>query len=183
MKMKKTILVPLIFAATLSASAQKKTTTAAVITFDASTALDNLPKAENKTVVAAIDLDKNTVQFEAAVKNFSFSNPKMQEHFNQKSWMNSDEYPKASFSGVITNPKTVTLKKDGTYSVTVEGDLTIKGKTQKITTPATLVIAGSAVKATASFSILLADFDIDGPPVSAGKVSREPKITVVAEFH
>lgn len=183
MNSKKTIFVMLIFAAALTASAQKKTTTSAVISFDASTALDELPKAENKTVVAALDPVKNTVQFEAAIKNFSFTNPKMQEHFNQKNWMNSDEFPKASFQGVITNPQLVNFKKDGTYSVTVEGDLTIRGKTKKITTPATITVAGSSVKASAAFTILLSDFDIDGPPVGAGKVSREPKITVSAEFN
>ena len=33
----------------------EKTTTSAVINFDATTEIDALPKAENKTVIAAID--------------------------------------------------------------------------------------------------------------------------------
>lgn len=181
--MKKTILFLVIATISIISFAQKKTSTSATIGFDASTAIDDLPKAENKTAIAAIDPAKNTVQFEAAIKNFAFSNPRIQEHFNTKNWLNSDEFPKATFSGIITNPSAVDFKKDGSYSVNVEGDLTIKGKTQRVQTPATIVVAGKTVKANAAFNIKLADFGVEGQPITAGKVSPEPKITVSAELN
>lgn len=181
--MKRTILTLMIATVSVASMAQKKTSTSATVAFDASTTLDNLPKAENKTAIAAIDPAKNTVQFEATIKNFAFANPKIQEHFNSQGWMNSDEFPKAIFNGVITNPSAINFKKDGAYNVTVEGDLTIKGKTQKVNTPATIVVAGKTLKTTAAFNIKLADYDVDGPPVNAGKVSKEPKITVSAELN
>lgn len=181
--MKKTILSLVIATISMISFAQKKTSTSATIGFDASTAIDDLPKAENKTAIAAIDPAKNTVQFEAAIKNFAFSNPRIQEHFNTKNWLNSDEFPKATFSGIITNPSAVDFKKDGSYSVNVEGDLTIKGKTQRVQTPATIVVAGKTVKANAAFNIKLADFGVEGQPITAGKVSPEPKITVSAELN
>jgi polyisoprenoid-binding protein YceI len=181
--MKRTILSLAIATISMMAFAQKKTSTSATIAFDASTSIDDLPKAENKTAIAAIDPSMNTVQFEAAIKNFAFANPKIQEHFNQKGWLNSDEFPKATFNGVITNPSAVDFKKDGTYNVTVEGDLTIKGKTQKVTAPATIVVAGKTLKTNASFTIKLADFGVDGQPITAGKVSGEPKISVSAELN
>jgi len=181
--MKRTILSLAIATISMMTFAQKKTSTSATIAFDASTAIDDLPKAENKTAIAAIDPAKNTVQFEVAIKNFAFANPKIQEHFNQKGWLNSDEFPKATFNGVITNPSEVNFKKDGTYNVTVEGDLTIKGKTQKVTAPATIVVAGKTLKTNASFTIKLADFGVDGQPITAGKVSGEPKISVSAELN
>ena len=181
--MKKTILSLMIATVSMMAFAQKKTSTSAIVAFDASTAIDNLPKAENKTSIAAIDLAKNTVQFEAAIKNFAFANPKIQEHFNQESWLNSDKFPKATFSGVITNPSAVNFKKDGTYNVTVEGDLTIKGKTNKVTAPVTIVVIGNTLKTSAAFNIKLADFGVEGQPITAGKVSAEPKISVSAELN
>jgi len=181
--MKKTIVSLMIATVSMIAFAQKKTSTSAIVAFDASTAIDNLPKAENKTAIAAIDPAKNTVQFEAAIKNFAFANPKIQEHFNSQGWMNSDEFPKATFIGVITNPIAVNFKKDGTYNVTVEGDLTIKGKSQKVTAPATIIVEGKTLKTTAAFSIKLTDYDVDGPPVGAGKVSKEPRITVSADLN
>ena len=181
--MKKTILSLMIATVSMMTFAQKKTSTSAIVAFDASTAVDNLPKAENKTAIAAIDPAKNTVQFEAAIKNFAFANPKIQEHFNQESWLNSDKFPKATFSGVIINPSAVNFKKDGTYNVTVEGDLTIKGKTNKVTAPATIVVAGTTLKTNATFNIKLADFAVEGQPITAGKVSAEPKISVSAELN
>jgi len=181
--MKRTILSLMIATVSMMAFAQKKTSTSAIIAFDASTSIDDLPKAENKTAIAAIDPAKNTVQFEAAIKNFTFSNPKIQEHFNQKSWLNSDEFPKANFNGVITNPSAVNFTKDGTYTVTVEGDLTIKDKTQKVKTQATIVVAGKTLRTNASFNIKLTDFGIEGQPITAGKVSAEPKISVSAELN
>ncbi|HEX6845893.1 MAG TPA: YceI family protein [Chitinophagaceae bacterium] len=181
--MKKTILSFFIATISLFAFAQKKTSTSATIAFDASTSIDALPKAENKTAVAAIDPAKNTVQFEASIKNFTFSNPRIQEHFNQEGWLNSDKFPKATFSGVIKDPSSVNFKKDGTYNVTVEGDLSIKGKTNKVTAPATIVVAGNTLKTDATFNIKLVDFGIEGQAINAGKVSAEPKITVSAELN
>ena len=181
--MKQSILTLMIAVMAVSAMAQKKTSTSAIIAFDASTAIDDLPKAENKTAIVAIDPAKNTVQFEAAIKNLAFANPKIQESFDGNSWLNSDEFPKATFNGVITNPAAVNFKKDGTYNVSVEGELTIKGKTQKVTTPATIVVTGKLLKTTAAFNIKLADFGVEGQPITAGKVSGEPKITVTAELN
>ena len=84
---------------------------------------------------------------------------------------------------MIIDPAAVDFKKDGSYTVNVEGDLTIKGKTQKIKTPATIVVSGKTVKANATFIIKLADFGVEGQPITAGKVSAEPKITVSAELN
>jgi polyisoprenoid-binding protein YceI len=181
--MKKTILSFFIATISLFTFAQKKTSTSATIAFDASTTIDALPKAENKTAVAAIDPAKNTVQFEASIKNFTFSNPKIQEHFNQEGWLNSDKFPKATFSGVIKDPSAVNFNKDGTYTVSVEGDLTIKGKTNKVTAPATIIVAGNTLKTNATFNIKLVDFGIEGQPITAGKVSAEPKIIVSADLN
>jgi polyisoprenoid-binding protein YceI len=181
--MKKTHLVIALLLTASAGFAQKKTTTSATVAFDATTALDALPKAENKTVIAALDTKTGDVMFEATVKGFAFGNPKIQEHFNSAGWMNSDEFPKATFKGKITNLADVNFKKPGTYTANVEGDLTMHGKTQKANTTATIVVAGKKkINTTTAFSVKLADYAVDGPAVGAGKVSAEPKITVKADF-
>lgn len=180
--MKKTILALALISTSLFGFAQKKTTTSAVVTFDATTAIDALPKAENKTVIAAIDPAKGTVQFEATIKNFAFTNPMIQDHFNGKNWMNSDEFPTAVFNGVITNLSEVDFKKDGKYTAKVDGTLSIRGKESKVSTPATIIVKGGAIQASAEFSIKLADYSIEGAPIQAGKVAKEPKITVSADL-
>ena len=180
--MKKTILFLSFVALTGSMFAQKKTTTSATVNFDATTSLDDKPKAENKTVTAAIDTKTGAVAFEATVKNFAFTNPLIQEHFNGTNWLNSDAFPKFTFKGKIADPSKVNFAKDGSYTVQVTGDLTVKDVTKPVTTEATIVIAGGTLSATAAFSIKLADYGITGVPIDAGKVAKEPKITVSAEL-
>lgn len=181
--MKKIILSLLITTLTLSVFAQKKTTTSAIIAFDATTALDPLPKAENKTVVAALDTKTGTIEFEAAMKNFAFTNSRIQEHFNNEGWMNSDKFPASTFTGKITNLKAVNFSKNGTYAADVEGDLTIRGVTQKASSKATIVVENGKLKCNAEFSINLDDYKISANQIIAGKVSKEPKISVSAEFN
>ena len=180
--MKKTILSFAIVLAAFAVSAQKRTTTSAIITFDATTAIDALPKAENKTAIAAIDPAKGTVQFEASIKNFAFTNPTIQDHFNGEKWMNSDAFPKATFTGNILNLPAVNFSKDGSYTANVEGVLTIRGTEAKVKAPATIVVKNGVINATSSFNIKLADFGIDGAAINAGKVAKEPTITVSAEL-
>ena len=180
--MRKTLLIISIITASSSLFAQTKSTTSAIIAFDASTSLDNLPKAENKTVIGEVDTKTGSIGFEAAVKNFSFANPMMQGHFNSEKWLNSTAFPLFSFTGKITDLSKVNFSKNGTYTVPVTGDLTIRDITKPVTTTATLVVDGGTINATSSFSVKLSDYNITGVPVDAGKVSKEPKITVSASL-
>jgi polyisoprenoid-binding protein YceI len=180
--MKKTIFFLAFIAASGLLFAQKKTTTSATVSFDATTPKDAGPKADNKTVIGSIDTKTGTVAFEAAVNNFSFSSPKMQEHFNGANWMNSDQFPKFTFTGKIDKVNKIKFTKDGTYKVKVNGDLMVKGITQKTKVEGTITVAGGKIKVIAGFTVKLADYNITGQPVDAGKISKEPKITVSAEF-
>ena len=160
----------------------KKTTTSGTISFNATTAKDAQPKAENKTVIASIDVDKGTVAFEVIVKNFSFENPMMQEHFNSATWMDSEKFPTASFKGNIANLSAINFKKDGTYAAQVKGDLTLHGVTKSVTSAGSISVVGGTVKIVSDFSVALADYGVNGPAIAAGKVAIEPKISVSAEM-
>lgn len=180
--MKKAILFLSFVAITSSLFAQKKTTSSAIIKFDASTSLDDLPKAENKTVIASINTSTGTLAFEAVVKNFAFSNPSMQGHFNGDKWLNSDAHPTITYKGNIADLSSVNFTTDGTYTVKTEGVLTVKGVEQKLIAPATIIVKGNSLAASAEFTIKLSDFGITGAPIDGGKVAKEPKITVTAEL-
>lgn len=176
------LLIALAGLSTFSFAQKKKITTSAILAFDASTKLDPLAKAENKTTVASLNTKTGELAFETVVKNFTFANPKMQEHFNSTGWMDSDKFPAASFKGTITNLAAVKFNADGTYTAAVNGDLTIHGVTKPVTTTATIVVSGKTVTATSAFEIKVADFGVNGAAIGAGKVSTDPKITVSAEF-
>jgi polyisoprenoid-binding protein YceI len=180
--MKRTILSLALVLATGLLFAQKKTTTSAIINFDATTSLDKLPKADNKTVIASLDTKTGKLAFEATIKSFTFANPKIQEHFNSAGWMDSEKFPTATFAGTISNLKDVKFNKDGTYAVTVKGDLTIHGVTKPVETKGTVTVKGASIKTVSDFSIKLEDYAVNGGAIAAGKVSKEPTISVVAEF-
>lgn len=162
--------------------AQKKTTTSAIVSFDASTSLDALPKAENKTVIASLDTKTGKLAFEASIKSFNFENPRMQEHFNGKGWMDSEQYPTATFTGSIINLAKVNFTKDGTYNVEVAGYLTMHGVKQPVESKAVITVKGTVINASSKFNIKLAEYGINGAAVGAGKVAKEPEISVSAVF-
>jgi polyisoprenoid-binding protein YceI len=176
--MKKALLI-LALATTGTVFAQKKTTTSATVSFDATTKLDALPKADNKTVIAAIDPKTGTVAFEAQIKGFQFGNPMMQEHFNGPKWLDSEKNPTSVFKGKITNIGDVKFDKDGSYTATIEGDLTLAGITKPLAGKAIILVKGGAIRATSDFTIKLADYSISN---AGGKLADEPKITVSADF-
>ena len=116
--MKKTlILFAMVGFTTLAIAQKKQTTTSATINFDATTSIDALPKAENKTVIASLDTKTGNVAFESVIKSFTFSNPRIQDHFNGDKWMDSNKYPTATFTGKIGDIKAINFKKDGTYNL------------------------------------------------------------------
>lgn len=181
--MKKSIILFAMVGLTTLAFAQKKqTTTSATIIFDATTSLDKLPKADNKTVVASLDTKTGNLAFESVIKSFTFSNPKMQEHFNGDKWMDSDKFATATFNGKITNLSSVNFKKDGTYNANVTGDLSLHGITKPVTTVASIIVLGKTISTTTNFSVKLADYGVNGGAIAAGKVATEPKISVIADF-
>lgn len=179
--MKKTILFISLVVFAGAIFAQKKTTTSGSISFDATTSLDKLPKADNKTAVAALDTKKGTVAFEAIVKSFSFGNPMMQDHFNSPKWLDSEKYPTTTFKGKIVNLSEVNFNADGIYKATIEGEMTLHGVTKPLTTTAIITVSGKSINATSDFSVKLDEYGINVNAVG-GKVANDPKISVSAEF-
>ena len=101
----------------------------------------------------------------------------MEEHFNEN-YVESHKFPKSEFKGTITNNETVNYSKDGTYTVTVKGKLTMHGETKDVETTGKLVVQGGKVNANASFNVQLSDFKISIPGLVADKVSKTAKIVV-----
>lgn len=180
--MKKTILFLSFLAFAGAVAAQKLTTTSALVSFDATTPKDALPKAENKTVIASFDKTSGALAFEAAVNNFAFTNPMIQDHFNGDKWLNSAAFPKFTFAGKVDKLSKIKFDKDGTYEVEVSGNLTVKGVSQPVSAPATVTVKDGVISANSSFSIKLKDYGITGQAIDAGKVAEKPTVTVSVQF-
>jgi len=166
----------ILLAITAGAQAQKYLTKNGHIHFFASTPMENI-EAHNRQVNAALDSQTGDFVFKVLMKSFEFERALMQEHFNEN-YVESDKFPNASFVGKVLNIKEVNFAKNGTYPVTVEGDLTIKGVTNKVSEKGTLEVKDNKVTGTSSFNIVLADYGIKIPGAVADKIAKTFKIDV-----
>ena len=82
--------------------------------------------ANNYKVVSTLDPTTGEVVYSVPMQSFEFEKALMQKHFNSKDFLNTKKYPKAKFTGKITNLEAVDFEKDGTYEVMVTGNLNIR---------------------------------------------------------
>ena len=118
--------------------------------------------------------------FGVLVKGFKFENQLMEDHFNEN-YMESTQFPKADFKGYIKNNKEVNFTKDGTYPITIEGNLTIHGNAQKVSTNGSLQIVEGKPTITGEFAIKIKDYGIKGLYIGE-KIANEAKIKVNCKY-
>ncbi len=99
--------------------------------------------AQNYSVTSTIEPAKGEMVFSVPVQSFEFEKSLMQRHFNQSRFMDSDTYPRITFKGTISNLQDVKWDQNGTYNVTVKGDLTIRDVTKPITEKGTIHLASA----------------------------------------
>jgi polyisoprenoid-binding protein YceI len=163
-----------------AANAQKYMTKSGYIGFFSHTPMEDI-KADNNQVAGVLDITTGDMVFQVLIKSFHFEKALMEEHFNEN-YMESEKFPKASFKGKITNLSSVTLTKNGTYEVTVEGDLTIRDVTKKVTTKGTIEVATGSITANAKFPIVPEDYRINIPGVVREKISKDLEVTVTIKY-
>jgi polyisoprenoid-binding protein YceI len=166
--------VCLILFGPVSAYSQLYSTRTGFIGFYSKTALEDI-KGENNQVYAVIDAGKKNLAFAALLKGFVFPKELMQEHFNEN-YVESDKYPKASFSGVYTGD--VALDKDGVYKVIVKGNLTLHNTTKAIEAPGTLEVKAGHLLGISEFKVKPEDFNISIPSVVRDKIDKEITVKV-----
>ena len=176
--MKNLLLIVFAVMTAITGFSQKYYTKTGQINFDA-TSPSSPEKIEgiNRSGTCVVDIKSGNLQFAALMKGFAFERALMEEHFNEN-YVESHKFPKAEFKGTIVNNETINYSKDGTYSVTVKGKLTIHGETKEVETPGKLTVQGGKINANASFSILLSDYKVSIPGLVADKVSKTAKLII-----
>lgn len=152
------------------------------VKFFSHTAVEDIT-ANNYKVVSTLDPSSGEVGFLVPMQSFEFEKALMQEHFNGKDFLNTKDYPKAKFTGKITNLSEIDFSKDGTYTATVVGEMTIKDTTKPLETKGTITVNGQSVIANSTFKLVLADYGITfkkGKPST--NIAKEVEATVKAEY-
>ena len=139
----------------------KYLTKAGRVSFFSTSIIEDI-EARNTAVAAVLDLGTGQLAFAVPVKEFVFKRTLMQEHFNEN-YMESDKFPKATFTGHFTGADMAALGVAGSHAVQVEGNLTLHGVTHRVTVPGTLELKNGQLLAFAFFSVAPADYNIEIP--------------------
>lgn len=134
--------------------------------------------ATNAKAVSRLETN-GKLSFIMLMKDFSFEMDLMQKHFNDE-YVESDKFPRGIFNGQITNIKSVNFAKDGSYPITVKGNMQVHGVNKAIQTNGVIVITKGLPKASAKFTVSLKDFGIGG--VLIKMVADQVDVEVVASY-
>jgi hypothetical protein len=179
--MKKHIAIFAILIATATTTqAQKYFTRAGYLGFFSDTKMEDI-KGDNNKVNFVLDAATGQLEISGLIKAFEFEKALMQEHFNEN-YMESDTHPKTSFKGKVDNMAGVNLKKDGTYSSKVTGDLTMHGVTKKITVDATFKVAGGKITCESKFDVVPEDYKITIPGTVRDNIASKIAVTAKANL-
>lgn len=160
------------------AMAQRMMTRTGHIFFKSNAKIDDGVEAHNESVACVLDASKGTVAFQVLITAFQFEKALMQEHFNEN-YLESDQFPKSTFSGQVQNWETIDRTAPGTHQVEVTGELTIHGVTQKVAQKGTLeVLKDGSIQMKTHMLIPLADYDIAIPAVVADKIAKEIDVDI-----
>lgn len=160
-------------------STQIYKTASGKLSFFSETPLENISATSN-SVISAINPSNRNVAAVVTISTFKFKNALMQEHFNEK-YLESDKYPKATFSGIIN--ETVDLMTPGTYQVSVTGKLTIHGVEQNRTIKGTITIdAAMKLSLKSEFEVKLVDHKIQVPELVFQKIAEVITVKLEGEY-
>lgn len=151
------------------------------IRFHSHTKIEDI-NATNNEVFSSINTQTGNLQFLILIKGFQFKNASMQQHFNDKEYMNSTEFPKSEFKGTFTNISSINFTKDGSYPASVDGQLTMHGVANKVQATGTVIIKNGKIRCTANFKAKLMDYDIKVPSIVTTKVAEEVDIAVDCSY-
>lgn len=160
------------------AAQQRYATTSASIDFFSDAPLEDI-SARNTHVTAAVDLLSQQLAFVATMKEFVFPDGLMQSHFNEN-FVESEKFPRATFSGRILNLPAGGLPATGSVPVEVDGELTMHGVKRRVKVPGTLEMVDRQLVDKARFSVAPADYKIEIPALVKEHIAKSVAITVYA---
>lgn len=164
----------------IQSSGQKKYgTQSGEVNFTSDAELE-LIKASSKQVRGLLDPTTHQFAFTVDVVSFRGFNSELQrDHFNEK-YLESEKYPKATFSGKIIEE--VDFSKDGTYDVRAKGELNIHGQKQTRIIKGRITVSKDALKIDVNFFVPLSDHNISIPFIVNQKIASEIEVSFTSRL-
>ncbi len=170
--MKWRLLLGLFCVMALEGTAQKYVAEKSVITFFSKALIEDITATNSKTA-SIFNKQTGELVFSVPIREFQFEKKLMQEHFNEK-YMESDKYPKATFSGKLISLDTAQANEQ---HVKAKGKLTIHGVTKDVELSGTAQ-SGDRITLKSKFKVRLADYNVKIPQLMFQNIAEEVEVTV-----
>ncbi len=131
-------------------------------------------KAYNSSLAGVLNVETKNFSFKVVMKNFDgFNSPLQREHFHEN-YMETEEFPEATFVGKIIDP----LQKDKNHTVRAKGILTIHGVSNEILISIKINTLKVDYAFETNFNVVLEDYKINIPRLVNQKLAKSLNINV-----
>ncbi|MEZ5016950.1 MAG: YceI family protein [Flavipsychrobacter sp.] len=159
------------------AAQQVYETTAGTVRFFSNTQQE-LIKASSDKLQGVVDVKEKRFAFRVEIGTFlGFNNPLQRDHFNEN-YMESEQYPIATFTGKIVED--VDLLANGKHKLRAKGKLSIHGVEQERILYVIVTMKDGRMEVTSEFTVPLIDHSIKIPRVVYEKLATEINVFVAA---
>ncbi len=139
-----------------------------------------LIQAVSTDMKGIIDTEQKAFAFSVEMRTFQgFNSPLQRVHFNEN-YLETNRYPKASFSGKII--ENIDWDKNDTYEVRTKGKLIIHGQEQERIIRGTLKVSNGMIQLRSAFTVLLEEHQISIPKIMFQKISEEIEVIIEADL-
>ncbi|MGG6230103.1 YceI family protein [Tenacibaculum sp. SDUM215027] len=136
-------------------------------------------EAKNNSTTVILNTQNGEIASLLLINAFRFRLALMQEHFNEN-YMDSDEFPKATFTGKIHNFNINEIVSEKDYKIT--GILNVRGINKEIVTLSKVIKTGNNIFLKSTFSVKPQDFNIKIPSIVRNKIAESVIITINYEL-
>ena len=151
------------------------------MSFDCGTSMGDV-YAANHLATSMFDPSNASLEVSVLVKAFEFEKVAMRDQFN-KELMESDQFPKATFTGKVLGLADGMFSKSDTLMLLVAGDLTIHGQSRKLVERTQWVVsADGSLHAYCRFKVLLSDHGIIVPTLFKDVLPNEVQLLLVLDY-
>jgi hypothetical protein len=151
------------------------------LSFLSETLVENI-FAESNEATSFLDVKTGEVAFAVPITSFQFKIKLMQEHFNEN-FMESEKFPKATFSGKIENFSQFDINSKNPQNFIVRGKMNLHGTNQDVTSNVVLTVTSPGkITGTSTFKLMPENYTITIPSVVGMKIAKEVTITVKADY-
>ncbi len=173
----RTLILFLVISQTICA--QKHFTRTGTTEFKASIDAFEPVEAINNSSSVILKVNTSEIAVLIPIKAFKFRVALMQEHFNEN-YMDSDEFPKATFKGKIKDFDFSNISSKSKYHI--QGTLTIRNISNNVKILADIVKKDSKLLLKSNFTVKAEDYGIKIPSIVRKKIAEKINISLNYEL-